>query len=118
MRKIIGVCVLVNLLMMAVLLALLHVYPTSPRVVSFDLKGTVNLFSEQLAGDNLSQDAQSKAISSFSNALNQATQDYASTHHVVILTSPSVIAGAEDVTPAIQTLTAKLEQQQQGASHV
>jgi conjugal transfer pilin signal peptidase TrbI len=76
---------------------------TTPRVVAFDMKKTLDSFMDSVSQKQLSE-AQSKALSErFNSALEQSLADYQQQHHVLILVSPAVVQGAPDVTRTIQT---------------
>ena len=76
---------------------------TTPRVVAFDMKKTLDSFMDSVSQKQLSE-AQSKALSErFNSALEQSLADYQLQHHVLILVSPAVVQGAPDVTRTIQT---------------
>lgn len=76
---------------------------TTPRVVAFDMKKTLDSFMDSVSQKQLTE-AQSKALSErFNSALEQSLGDYQQQHHVVILVSPAVVQGAPDVTRTIQT---------------
>lgn len=76
---------------------------TTPRVVAFDMKKTLDSFMDSVSQKQLTE-AQSKALSErFNSALEQSLADYQQQHHVVILVSPAVVQGAPDVTRTIQT---------------
>ncbi|EKQ8001186.1 type-F conjugative transfer system protein TrbI [Raoultella ornithinolytica] len=76
---------------------------TTPRVVAFDMKKTLDSFMDSVSQKQLTE-AQSKALSErFNSALEQSLEDYQQQHHVVILVSPAVVQGAPDVTRTIQT---------------
>lgn len=76
---------------------------TTPRVVAFDMKKTLDSFMDSVSQKPLTE-AQSKALSDrFNQALEQSLADYQKQHHVVILVSPAVVQGAPDVTRKIQT---------------
>lgn len=75
---------------------------TSPRVVAFDMKKTLDSYMDSASQKPLTE-AQSKALSDrFNSALEQSLTDYQQQHHVLILVSPAVVQGAPDVTRAIQ----------------
>ena len=75
---------------------------TTPRVVAFDMKKTLDSFMDSVSQKQLTE-AQSKALSDrFNSALEQSLADYQLQHHVVILVSPAVVQGAPDVTLKIQ----------------
>ena len=76
---------------------------STPRVVAFDMKKTLDSFMDSVSQKQLSE-AQSKALSErFNSALEQSLADYQLQHHVLILVSPAVVQGAPDVTRTIQT---------------
>ena len=76
---------------------------STPRVVAFDMKKTLDSFMDSVSQKQLSE-AQSKALSErFNSALEQSLADYQQQHHVLILVSPAVVQGAPDVTRKIQT---------------
>lgn len=67
---------------------------TTPRVVAFDMKKTLDSFMDSVSQKQLSE-AQSKALSErFNSALEQSLADYQQQHHVLILVSPAVVQGA------------------------
>lgn len=75
---------------------------TTPRVVAFDMKKTLDSFMDSVSQKPLTE-AQSKALSDrFNNALEKSLADYQQQHHVLILVSPAVVQGASDVTRTIQ----------------
>ena len=75
---------------------------TTPRVVAFDMKKTLDSFMDSVSQKQLTE-AQSKALSDrFNAALETSLADYQQQHHVLILVSPAVVQGASDVTRTIQ----------------
>ena len=75
---------------------------TTPRVVAFDMKKTLDSFMDSVSQKQLTE-AQSKALSDrFNDALEKSLAEYQQQHHVVILVSPAVVQGAPDVTRNIQ----------------
>ena len=75
---------------------------TTPRVVAFDMKKTLDNFMDSVSQKPLTE-AQSKALSDrFNDALEKSLAEYQQQHHVVILVSPAVVQGAPDVTRNIQ----------------
>ena len=75
---------------------------STPRVVAFDMKKTLDSFMDSVSQKQLSE-AQSKALSErFNDALEKSLAEYQQQHHVVILVSPAVVQGAPDVTRNIQ----------------
>ena len=75
---------------------------TTPRVVAFDMKKTLDNFMDSVSQKPLTE-AQSKVLSDrFNEALEKSRADYQQQHHVLILVSPAVVQGASDVTRTIQ----------------
>jgi conjugal transfer pilin signal peptidase TrbI len=75
---------------------------TTPRVVAFDMKKTLDSFMDSVSQKPLTE-SQSKALSDrFNDALEKSLADYQQQHHVLILVSPAVVQGASDVTRIIQ----------------
>ena len=71
---------------------------STPRVVAFDMKKTLDSFMDSVSQKQLTE-AQSKALSDrFNDALEKSLAEYQQQHHVVILVSPAVVQGAPDVT--------------------
>lgn len=76
---------------------------TTPRVVAFNMKKTLDSFMDSVSQKQLSE-AQSKALSErFNAALEESLADYQKKNHVLILVSPAVVQGAPDVTLKVQT---------------
>ena len=75
---------------------------TTPRVVAFDMKKTLDNFMDSVSQKPMTE-AQSKVLSDrFNEALEKSLADYQQQHHVLILVSPAVVQGASDVTRTIQ----------------
>lgn len=80
-------------------------YLMMPKVVQFDLKGTVNLFTSEIAlSKNITPDQAQAMSTAFPDAIEKAVAVYAKTHRAIVLVSPAVMGGAEDVTKPIQEL--------------
>jgi conjugal transfer pilin signal peptidase TrbI len=74
----------------------------APRVVTFDMKGTLDAFMDQSAKQTLSPEAAAALSARFSEAVSASLGAWHERHGALILVAPAVVAGAEDVTPAIQ----------------
>lgn len=79
----------------------------TPVTVSFDMKGTIDRFMDQRAGQTLSETRSAQLAAKFSQSLEQSLNAYQRQHRAVILVTPSVVGGAEDITPAIQQAVAQ-----------
>lgn len=95
------------LLAASVLCSVAFVRFTAPIYVSFDLRGTVDSFTEQSAQQPLSDDARERLVAQFSVALDRSLVEYQAQHHAVILVSSAVVAGAPDITAQIQESVAQ-----------
>lgn len=75
----------------------------TPAVVSFDMKKTLDQFTEQASAQSLDE-AQTKALTErFMTSLNAELQDWQRRHDALILVTPAVVSGASDITDEIQT---------------
>lgn len=73
-----------------------------PAVVSFDMKGTVDRFTEQAGQQTLDKDEIPALTRRFMATLERALQDYQERDNVLILVAPAVVEGAPDITEEIQ----------------
>lgn len=76
-------------------------------VATFDQPALVARFVGQLSAHTLSDEALAKKTSAFSAALKTALTDYASTHHVLVLSEKTVLSGENDITDAIAVMVAE-----------
>lgn len=75
----------------------------TPVVVSFDMKKTLDQFTEQASSRSLDE-SQTKALTErFMTSLNAELQDWQRRHDALILVTPAVVSGAADITNEIQT---------------
>jgi len=99
-----------NLLLVAATILCINAAVTSfliswrtPVVVSFDIKKTLDKFTEQ-AGTHSLDESQTKALTErFMASLNVELQDWQRRHDALILVTPAVVSGASDITDEIQT---------------
>ncbi|EAZ5467008.1 type-F conjugative transfer system protein TrbI [Salmonella enterica] len=99
-----------NLLLVAATILCINAAVTSlliswrtPVVVSFDMKKTLDQFTEQASAQSLDE-AQTKALTErFMTSLNAELQDWQRRHDALILVTPAVVSGAGDITGEIQT---------------
>lgn len=101
-RVLVIVALVLFTLVTSAFLTRLQLAYTTPRVVAFDMKTTLDSFMDSVSQKQLTE-AQSKALSDrFNDALEQSLADYQRQQHVLILVSPAVVQGAPDVTRKIQ----------------
>ena len=75
----------------------------TPVVVSFDMKKTLDQFTEQAGAQSLDE-SQTKALTErFMTNLNAELQEWQRRHDALILVTPAVVNGAGDITDEIQT---------------
>ncbi|MDZ7320175.1 type-F conjugative transfer system protein TrbI [Kosakonia sacchari] len=75
----------------------------TPTVVSFDMKKTLDQFTEQAGAQSLDE-PQTKAMTErFMTSLNAELQSWQYRHNALILVTPAVVSGAADITVEIQT---------------
>ncbi|MDO3417628.1 type-F conjugative transfer system protein TrbI [Citrobacter freundii] len=79
----------------------------TPTVVSFDMKRTVDQFTEQAGAQSLDEAQTTDSYRTvYAPALNAELQDWQRRHDALILVTPAVVSGAGDITGEIQTAVA------------
>lgn len=98
-----------NLLLVAVAIVCVNAAVTSlliswrtPTVVSFDMKSTVDQFTDQAGAQSLDEGQTTALTERFMRTLSTELQEYQRRHDVLILVSPAVVSGAADITGEIQ----------------
>lgn len=86
-----------------VLCSALTCWMMTPRIVQFDMKGTVDLFNQQAAQQQADSASLQQLSTKFGQAMAAALTQYQQAHHAVILISPAVIGGAQDITVQIRS---------------
>jgi len=79
----------------------------APRVVQCDMKGTVDLFNQQAAQQQTENATLQQLSTRFGQAMAAALTQYQQVNPAVILVSPAVIGGAQDITPQIRSEISK-----------
>ncbi len=74
----------------------------APVVVSFDMKGTVDRFTGQLAERSLSEEQTTALTARFMTVLGDAVHAWQIKHDALVLVEPAVVGGARDITEEIQ----------------
>ena len=102
-----------NLLLVAATIVCVNAAVTSvliswrtPTVVSFDMKGTVDQFTDQAGEQSLDEKQTTDLTERFMRTLSTELQDYQRSHDALILVSPAVVSGAADITGDIQSAVA------------
>lgn len=73
-----------------------------PVVVAFDMKGTVDQFTAQATEQTLDEAGLKALTGRFMSSLSGSIEDWQRRNNALILVSPAVVGGAEDITPVIQ----------------
>ncbi len=79
-----------------------EMYNPVPRLVTVDLGSIARTFIAETAKSDLSDDEKRNQTEAFAKQLDDALQGLASRQGSIILTTPAVIAGAEDITEAVR----------------
>jgi len=89
-------------LMSTVAISLLTVRLATPSIVTFDMKGTVDMFMQQSAQQKLDEASAKVLTRRFNAALTQSLNDWQHDHNAVILVSPAVVSNGTDITATIR----------------
>lgn len=73
-----------------------------PAPVSFDMRRTVDIFTEQTADRKLSDADKDRVVARFNDALTASLTAWAETHHRPVLVKAAVVSGVDDITADIQ----------------
>lgn len=82
------------------------------ETVEFDMKGTLDTFTQQSAQAQLTKEAAEALTRRFSSALESSLNAWKQKHGGVILVKGAVVSGTHDITPEIQS---EIARQMQGA---
>lgn len=77
------------------------------ETVEFDMKGTLDTFTQQSAQAQLTKEAAEVLTRRFSSALESSLNAWKQKHGGVILVKGAVVSGAHDITPEIQSEIAR-----------
>jgi conjugal transfer pilin signal peptidase TrbI len=92
----------VSAMLAVIVTAWLTVKVTTPVVVTFDMKGTMDLFIQQTLAQKVPE-AQSKALMvRFNRAMTDSLQAWQGSHNVVILVAPAVVSSQPDITQEVR----------------
>ncbi|MGR5367916.1 TrbI F-type domain-containing protein [Photobacterium damselae] len=72
------------------------------EVVTFDLKGTVRAYSQELSTQQLTDDEITQKTRQFEFLLQEDLTRYSQENHATVLVAPAVVKGAHDITQTIQ----------------
>lgn len=102
------------LLLVNSLVTLMLIKSYCPKMVTFDMKGTVDTFFTHASQKKLTEAQSQQLATRFTQTLDNTLRDYQQKNQVVILVSPAVVVGAPEVTKTIQRQVAtKMREHQQ-----
>lgn len=74
----------------------------TPEVVTFDMKGTWDIFMQQSAQQKLDEEKAKSLVTRFNRAMSDSLTDWQKTHNVIILVQPAVVSAQQDITTDIR----------------
>ena len=86
---------------------------TSPDVVVFDMKGTIDLFMQQSAQLQLDEGKAKVLTARFNTAMSDSLAAWQTSHNAIILVKPAVVSPLPDITPDIRRDIARRTQEGQ-----
>lgn len=103
-----GIPALVGAAMLALMAAIsvATVRLSTPEVVTFDMKGTMDAFLQQSAQLPLDEQQAKVRVARFNAALTRSLSDWQTRHHAIILVAPAVVSEQRDITLEIQNTVA------------
>ncbi|QOV66477.1 type-F conjugative transfer system protein TrbI (plasmid) [Kosakonia pseudosacchari] len=73
-----------------------------PEVVTFDMKGTWDIFMQQSAQQKLDEEKAKALVTRFNRAMSDSLSDWQNKHNVIILVQPAVVSTQQDITTDIR----------------
>jgi conjugal transfer pilin signal peptidase TrbI len=101
-RYIVTTGLMAGMLAANVMISLVLIRTTAPRVVAFDMKQTVDAFFDRAGQQKLTEPEMKQLSARFNAALEASLQTYQRQHHVQILVVGAVVQPAPDITVQIQ----------------
>ncbi len=83
-------------------IGLLYIKATTPEVVTFDMKGTMDLFIQQTLEQKLPEEQTKVLMTRFNSAMKDSLQEWQDAHYSVILVAPAVVSQQVDITQDIR----------------
>jgi conjugal transfer pilin signal peptidase TrbI len=84
-------------------LGLFYIKTTTPAVVTFDMKGTMDLFIQQTLAQKVPEEQSKVLMTRFNRAMMDSIQDWQDHHNDIILVRPAVVGIQKDITQEIRT---------------
>ncbi|MDQ4429104.1 type-F conjugative transfer system protein TrbI [Yokenella regensburgei] len=73
------------------------------EVVTFDMKGTMDLFIQQTLAQKVPEEQSKVLMTRFNRAMNDSLQEWQDGHNAIILVAPAVVSRQADITQYIRT---------------
>ena len=86
---------------------------TTPEIVVFDMKGTIDLFMQQSAQLQLDEDKAKALTSRFNTAMTDSLNEWQTSHNAIILVKPAAVSPLPDITTEIRSDIARRTQEGQ-----
>jgi len=96
-----GVCMLVSQMIMTGI-SWIVIKADTPEVVTFDMKGTWDMFMQQSAQQKLDEAKAKALVTRFNLAMSDSLTDWQKKHNVIILVQPAVVSAQQDITTDIR----------------
>ncbi|NCF08754.1 type-F conjugative transfer system protein TrbI [Kosakonia sp. MH5] len=96
-----GVCMLVSQMIMTGI-SWIVIKADTPEVVTFDMKGTWDIFMQQSAQQKLDEAKAKALVTRFNLAMSDSLTDWQKKHNVIILVQPAVVSAQQDITTDIR----------------
>lgn len=95
------VCMLVSQVIMTGI-SWIAIKADTPEVVTFDMKGTWDIFMQQSAQQKLDEAKAKELVTRFNLAMSDSLTDWQKKHNVIILVQPAVVSAQQDITTDIR----------------
>lgn len=95
------VCMLVSQMIMTGI-SWIAIKADTPEVVTFDMKGTWDIFMQQSAQQKLDEAKAKALVTRFNLAMSDSLTDWQKKHNVIILVQPAVVSAQQDITTDIR----------------
>lgn len=90
-----------------VAVSLITVRLSTPEIVTFDMKGTMDAFLQQSAQLPMDEQQVKQRVSRFNAVLTDSLYDWQVRHRAIILVAPAVVSHQRDITLEIQNSVAR-----------
>lgn len=92
----------IGLLVAMIATSCLTVRLLTPQIVTFDMKGTMDIFIQQSAQQKLDEARAKQLVARFNAAMSSSLADWQQKHNAVILVQPAVVSTQPDITGEIR----------------